>query len=114
MEERTYNIFYYSWYLILKIIVTEKSEQTACCVLNFLGANVVVYENLHLVLLCPRILNLSPLCSKDYLESVLCFCLEIQLSLEERDTPGPLLSLGVATIPDDRGQSGHTDSFETS
>lgn len=57
------------------------SEQLkASCVLSLLEASVYIYENLHVVLLPPRRLHLSPLSFKCYLASVLCFYLEIQLS----------------------------------
>lgn len=82
-------------------------------VLNSWEAN-IIYENLRLALFFPRRVDLSPLCFKDYLESVLCFDLEIQLSLEEMNTPRPRLSFVVETILDGRGQSGHTGSVETS
>lgn len=99
----------------LKSLLLKKVDEQpeTSCVLNLWEAN-VIYENLRLVLLFPRRVDLSPLCFKDYVESVLCFDLEIQLSLEKKNTPRPFLSFVVETILDGRGQSGHTGSVETS
>lgn len=116
MYELVNNQLYYSWCLTLEIIVTEKGERTAW---GQLCSQLIRSQHCHvwkstLSTTFPRRLNLSPLCFK-WLSRVSVEFLSGNTIITGRDIhPGPFLSFGVETNLDGRGQSGHTNSAQTS